>query len=220
MNEFDREIPPLQQFLRQVKSPVIGVTGSSHVDEVAELVANIMREHWRNQLNRIVHLGDGSDLSELVGHVQEDDLVVLSLTAEDLADCHHSPHIGVITSIDRAGDMSDVEFNRRAEAILNIIRYQQDGDAAIYNDEDSVLHEVTKVIVPDTMADAEAVPSRSSAYYYDGGFYYAGEEVIIDAKFNELSESDKLIICLAIAATWEISGHDVESIGRVLTSPD
>lgn len=220
MSEFDRKIPPLQQFLRLVDAPVIGVAGSLYVDEVANLIADIMRRHWRDQLSRIVHSANVLKLPEIVDHIREDDLVVLKLSPNDLADCHHSPHIGVITGVGKADKLSDDEFNNQAEAMLNIIRYQQDGDAAVYNDEDPILHEVTKVIVPDTMADAEAVPGRESAYYYDGGFYYAGEEIATDIKFKELSEGDKLAICLAIAATWEISGHDKESIGGVLTSPD
>lgn len=218
IHEFDREIPPLQQFLRRVSAPVIGVTGDSYRAEVAELIAAIVREHWRDQINRIVHVADVANVTELLPHVQPDDVVVLNLTPDDLADCHHSPHIAVITGIDMAagGEMSEQEFNNRTEAMLNLIRYQQDGDTAVYNDESPILHEVAKVIIPDTMADGEAVPNRDSAFYYDGGFYYKGDEIVANLVWKDLSNGVKMVINLAVAATWEITGHNIAAMATAI----
>ena len=209
-----------REFMRQCPAPIIGVTGSKGKGTTCSFIAEILRAHFANQPGRHIHLmgNIGVPALDVLPKVCEDDVVVFEMSSFQLWDCTQSPSIAVITMIEPDHLNVHKDFQEYVNAKLNILYYQHDGNTAVYNQEeaDPELAELVGHIITTTQADDMPYPYRVGAHF-DEENLYMGEEVICPIKDIKLPGRHNLLnACAAIAATWEITGHDVAAIAKGL----
>jgi UDP-N-acetylmuramoylalanine--D-glutamate ligase len=132
----ERHIPldtEMNIFLREVKSPVIAITGSNGKSTTAAMIAHI----WQNAGYKVWLGGNiGHSLLEDLPNIGQSDWVVIEISSfqlERTAWAKISPHIAVVTNLspnhlDRHGTMQEY-----GAAKQNILRFQQKSDVAVLN---------------------------------------------------------------------------------------
>ena len=205
-----------REFMRQCPAPIIGVTCS--------FIYEILKAHFVDQPDRHIHLmgNIGVPALDVLPKVREDDVVVFEMSSFQLWDCTQSPSIAVITMIEPDHLNVHKDYQEYVNAKLNILYYQHDGNTAVYNQEeaDPELAELIGHIITTTQADDMPYPYRVGAHF-DEENLYMGEEVICPISDIKLPGRHNLLnACAAMAATWEITDHDKETIAKGLATFD
>ena len=213
-----------REFMRQCPAPIIGVTGSKGKGTTCSFIAEILRAHFADQPDRQIHLmgNIGVPALDVLPKVREDDVVVFEMSSFQLWDCTQSPSIAVITMIEPDHLNVHKDYQEYVNAKVNILYYQHDGNTAVYNQEeaDPELAELIGHIITTTQADDMPYPYRVGAHF-DEENLYMGKEVICPIKDIKLPGRHNLLnACAAIAATWEITGHDVAAIAKGLVATE
>lgn len=211
-----------REFMRRCPAPVIGVTGSKGKGTTCSFIAEILKAHFADQPDRHVYLvgNIGVPALDVLDDVTEDDVVVYEMSSFQLWDCTKSPAIAVITMIEPDHLNVHKDFQEYVNAKLNIIYYQHDGNTAVYNQEEASpeLAELINHIIATTQADDMPYPYRVGAHFDDDNLMM-GDEVVCPIKDIKLPGRHNLLnACAAMAATWEITGHDKEAIAKGLAA--
>lgn len=213
-----------REFMRQCPAPIIGATGSKGKGTTCSFIYEILKAHFVDQPDRHIHLmgNIGVPALDVLPKVREDDVVVFEMSSFQLWDCTQSPSIAVITMIEPDHLNVHKDYQEYVNAKLNILYYQHDGNTAVYNQEeaDSELAELIGHIITTTQADDMPYPYRVGAHF-DEENLYVGEEVICPTADIKLPGRHNLLnACAAIAATWEITGHDVAAMAKGLAATE
>jgi UDP-N-acetylmuramoylalanine--D-glutamate ligase len=123
-------------FMRSVKAPVTGITGSAGKTTTTTLVGRMVKAAEKSGVKSWVGGNIGNPLIESVDQIKPDDQVVLELSSFQLELMHTSPHVAAVLNItpnhlDRHGTMQ--EYTAAKSRILD---FQTNGDIAILNRED------------------------------------------------------------------------------------
>lgn len=209
-----------REFMRHCPAPIIGVTGSKGKGTVCSFIAEILKAHFAEQSKRHIHLlgNIGVPALDILPQVNEDDVVVYEMSSFQLWDCTQSPSIAVVTMIEPDHLNVHSDFQDYVNAKLNILYYQHDGNTAVYNQEEASpeLAELIGHIITTTQADDMPYPYRVGAHFDDENLYM-GDEIICPINDVKLPGRHNLLnACAAIAATWEITGHDKAAIAKGL----
>lgn len=209
-----------REFMRHCPAPIIGVTGSKGKGTVCSFIAEILKVHFAEQSKRRIHLlgNIGVPALDILPQVNEDDVVVYEMSSFQLWDCTQSPSIAVVTMIEPDHLNVHSDFQDYVNAKLNILYYQHDGNTAVYNQEEASpeLAELIGHIITTTQADDMPYPYRVGAHFDDENLYM-GDEIICPIEDIKLPGRHNLLnACAAIAATWEITGHDKAAIAKGL----
>ena len=209
-----------REFMRQCPAPIIGVTGSKGKGTTCSFIYEILKTHFADQPDRHIHLmgNIGVPALDVLPKVREDDVVVFEMSSFQLWDCTQSPSIAVITMIEPDHLNVHKDYQEYVNAKLNILYYQHDGNTAVYNQEeaDPELAELIGHIITTTQADDMPYPYRVGAHFDDENLYM-GDEIICPVNDIKLPGRHNLLnACAAIAATWEITGHDKAAIAKGL----
>lgn len=213
-----------REFMRQCPAPIIGATGSKGKGTTCSFIYEILKAHFVDQPDRHIHLmgNIGVPALDVLPKVREDDVVVFEMSSFQLWDCTQSPSIAVITMIEPDHLNVHKDYQEYVNAKLNILYYQHDGNTAVYNQEeaDPELAELIGHIITTTQADDMPYPYRVGAHF-DEENLYMGEEVICPTADIKLPGRHNLLnACAAIAATWEITGHDVAAMAKGLAATE
>ena len=213
-----------REFMRQCPAPIIGVTGSKGKGTTCSFIYEILKAHFVDQPDRHIHLmgNIGVPALDVLPKVREDDVVVFEMSSFQLWDCTQSPSIAVITMIEPDHLNVHEDYQEYVNAKLNILYYQHDGNTAVYNQEeaDPELAELIGHIITTTQADDMPYPYRVGAHF-DEENLYMGEEVVCPTADIKLPGRHNLLnACAAIAATWEITGHDVAAMAKGLAATE
>lgn len=208
-----------REFVRRCPAPIIGVTGTTGRAITCELIAKILQEHFTDQTGRCIMLLDslGVEPLDVLSKIVEDDIVVLEITPDQLRDCTKSPSIGVLTNMALICPTGYSDYQEYVRACLNIFYYQHDGNTAVYNQTDPEIAELISHIVTTTQADDMPFPCRSLVHFSDDELLINQEVILPISRLATSEEIDFNCICAAVAATWELTNHDMAAIRRALT---
>ena len=175
---------------------LIGVTGTKGKGTTSALIYEILKASGKN-----VYLGGniGTGVLPLLDNLKPDDWVVLELSSYQLRDLKISPHIGVILNI--TPDHMDVhsDFDDYVGSKANIIRYQNEDDYALLNDE----YEVTKKLAELTKARVE--------YFNKTDFAETGYQLNIPGKHNWENAAAAMKVA-------DLLGIDQEIVNEILAN--
>lgn len=183
------------EFFDKCPAPIIGVTGTKGKGTTASLIASIFELSGRN----VWLLGNiGTPGLDVIGDIQQSDIIVYELSSFQLWDLEKSPHVAVVLLVEP--DHLDVhnDFNEYVDAKANIRRYQRDGDICIFHPTNEISRKISEV------------SGRGSIMRYgiadDGGVY---EE---DNEFRQLEQN----IC-STSVLQLIGKHNVENACAAIT---
>ncbi len=208
------------EFFKVCKAPIIGVTGTKGKGTTSTLIAKILETKGKK-----VHLGGNigtPPLDLLKNNISPEDYVVLELANFQLIDLKQSPHIAVCLMIveehlDWHKDM--YEYVRAKEQLF---AHQSPQDVAVFNAKNVYASEIATKSRAHYKIPFDA-PGIDEPLEYTDGAHVDGHHIKMGAK-TVCSVSDVALkgrhnlqnVCAAIAATWDIIGHDTSVIKKVV----
>ena len=116
-------------FLQKYHPQVIGITGTKGKSTTSSLIAHFLKYAGKKP----VLLGNiGIPAFDMLPDIQEETPVVFELSAHQLRNVHHSPHVGVLLNIFPEHLDFFEDFSHYKEAKLNLFKYQKADDIAIH----------------------------------------------------------------------------------------
>lgn len=197
------------EFLKQCKAPVIGVTGTKGKGTTASLITEILRASGKT-----VHLGGNIGISPLdfLDEAQDHHLVVLEMSSFQLVGISRSPQVAVMLMIspDHMDWHSDMAEYGAAKA--NIFKYQTPDDIAVYNCSNVISLRLGQ------KSAARHVPYNSeSGAWVDGDTVKFQETAICKtAEVGLIGRHNLENVCAAIAATWELTKGNIGATSQTL----
>lgn len=200
---------------------IVGVTGTKGKGTTSTLIARLLEA-----AGATVHLGGNigiPPLTMLKNHIQPDDWVVLELANYQIIDLKYSPEVAVCLMVapehlDWHKDMAEYLAAKK-----NIFTHQSERDRAIYNAENHYSTELGRSSLAEKVAydvpPAGEAPKNKAGAYVEGDSIFMGETYICKTKEVALLGRHNLEnVCAAIAAVWDVIGHDVETVYKVVTT--
>ena len=208
------------EFFSVCKAPVIGVTGTKGKGTTSTLIARILE-----QADKKVHLGGNigtPPLDLLKNSISETDYVVLELANFQLIDIKFSPHVAVCLMITEEHLNWHADMYEYTHAKAQIFANQKYKDIAVYNAADIYATELATASQAHLKIGYE-VPEINQPLESYGGVFLDGNQIKVNGK-KVLSTNDVSLkgrhnlqnVCAAIAATWDIIGHDPKIIKKAL----
>ncbi|MDB5163939.1 MAG: UDP-N-acetylmuramoylalanine--D-glutamate ligase [Candidatus Saccharibacteria bacterium] len=200
---------------------IIGVTGTKGKGTTSTLIAKILEA-----VGKRVHLGGNigtPPLSMLEAGIQPNDYIVLELANFQLIDLKYSPGIAVCLMVVPEHLNWHANMEEYVTAKQQLFRWQKPEDLAVYNHHSAHSAEIAgaspaRKIVYDVPPPTEAPSDKSGAYVYGDTIYMATTAICNTDEVALLGHHNLENICAAIAATWELTSHDVIAPKKVITS--
>lgn len=126
-------------FLKLFSKQIIGVSGTKGKSTTASLLKHILSAHSNN----VIFVGNiGIPPFDLVEQIDSETLIVFELSSHQLQDVSISPHIAVLLNLfeEHLDHYDDIKEYHLAK--LNILRFQNDDDWCIVNDDDLNIKEL------------------------------------------------------------------------------
>jgi len=198
------------EFFAKCPAPIIGVTGSKGKSTTSSLIANILEYSGRN----VWLLGNiGRSSLDVLGDIQQSDIVVYELSSFQLWDLEKSPHVAVVLFIEQEHLDVHMSMTEYVDAKSNITKYQDEGDILIYNRS----NEYSSYIANNSRAQLIGYTDLTTAHVSDSNFYY-GEQIICSVDLLKImGKHHQDNACAAINAVWQFT-HDVDIITKGISS--
>ena len=206
INTYGKIWSATNEFFAKCPAPIIGVTGSKGKGTTASLIASILEHSGRN----VWLLGNiGKPGLDVLGDIQQSDVVVYELSSFQLWDLEKSPHIAVVLFIEQEHLDVHIDMIEYVAAKANITKYQNEGDILIYNQS----NEYAKFIAKDSKAQLISYTDIATAHVAEGNFYY-GEQIICSVdQLKIIGRHNQDNACAAIDAVWGFT-HDTDIITK------
>lgn len=217
-NEFLRVCPT---------SNVVGVTGTKGKGTTSTLIAKILETSGKR-----VHLGGNigiPPLDLLKNDIGQTDWVVLELANFQTIDVKYSPHIGVCLMIMPEHLNWHADLAEYIDAKRQLFLHQNENDVLVYNADNHNSIDVarsskavkfwysTAASRPNTEFTQQEDP-RQGAHVKNGTIYMDQKEICKTGEIALLGQHNWQNVCAAVAATWQITGFDIQAVRQVITT--
>ncbi len=210
-----------EEFFNNCRAPIIGVTGTKGKGTTSTLIARILEQSGKK-----VHLGGNigiPPLDLLKNNITENDYVVLELANFQLIDMKHSPHIAVCLMITDEHLNWHKDMYEYIHAKQQIFSHQNPNDIVVYNAKNTYATEIATASPAHIKISYDAPSDVNEPVEFTDGAYVDGNHIKMQGK-NVLSLHDITLkgrhnlqnICAAIAATWDIIGHNPHTIKKAI----
>lgn len=205
-------------FFEACSTPIIGVTGTKGKGTTSTLISKILEAAGK----KVVLAGNiGTPMLDMLEETKSADFVVLELSSFQLFDVKHSPQTAVCLMVvpehlNWHKDMADY-----LHAKQNLFRYQQHEDRAVYNalNANSIaIAEISPAQHKLNYAVDSNTENQADAYVSGEAIWFSGQEICKIAEVGLIGRHNLENICAAVAATYELTGGNLDALKKVLTS--
>jgi len=197
---------------------IIGVTGTKGKGTTSTLIAKMLEAGGK----KVFFGGNvGKPLLDDLSKIKPSDWVVLEMSAAQLIDFKHSPHIGVCVTVvpdhlDWHTDLDEYTVSKQ-----NMFSHQHATDLAVFNARDQGSRDVVSVSLAKKLGyDVPPVgkpPEVKEAAYVEGDtIYFAGQLICPVSDVALLGRHNLENVCAAISAAWEIIDKRPEIVKKVV----
>ena len=213
----DKITSQLELLLEIFRNNIIGITGTKGKSTTSSLVYEVLR----NQRDNVFLIGNiGIPVFDDIELYNDESILVVEMSSHQLEFVKYSPHIGIILNLyedhlDHDGTLEKYHSNK-----LNIFKYQNNSDFAIYSDDNDYLNKymsdsIYKGIKYTVRFDYEDV-SFNSVGIKDKSVYIDGEVVYIDKERVLLGDANLKNI-MFVLAVCKILNLDFSLAGEVIS---
>jgi UDP-N-acetylmuramoylalanine--D-glutamate ligase len=163
-------------FIKHFKNKIIGITGTKGKSTTVSLLYHILKEKFDDT----VLVGNiGVPCLDLLDEINDNTNIVFELSSHQLEYINSSPHIGVVLNVFEEHLDHYENFEKYREAKMNIFKFQNEKDIAIFN------YGLEKYVK--TTAHQIRVGSDSSEITIDNNiFTFSNEKYCIDKESTSL----------------------------------
>jgi UDP-N-acetylmuramoylalanine--D-glutamate ligase len=207
-------------FFEDCKTPIIGVTGTKGKGTTSKLIHKILEAAGK----KTVLAGNiGIPMLDVLEEAAACDYVVLELSSFQLYDARQSPHIAVCLMVVPEHLNWHADLADYAHAKGNLFRYQNNTDIVVYDAFNTLSTQIASSS-PATTKLTYAVPEPDAHVISLCTTYVEGDEIfcrkqpvmrIADVKLPGRHNLEN--VCAAIAATWDITGGNIDAIRQAIT---
>ncbi|MCB2208800.1 MAG: UDP-N-acetylmuramoyl-L-alanine--D-glutamate ligase [Bacteroidetes bacterium] len=210
-------------FLKFYRDQTIGITGTKGKSTTSTLIHHLLERSGKDS----VLLGNiGIPPFDMLQKINPSTIIVHEISAHQLENVHHSPHIGILLNIFPEHLDHFNSFNDYIKAKHHIFRFQKPGDVAIMHEEFPVAIEGRKLLFGSKDWDS------SDAFYNSGTFVFrsrdqqlkADDEMPLRGDHNMLNVMAAMLAVSAIGIDFKTSfsylntfrplPHRLEFVGR------
>ena len=199
----------IELLLETHRDKVIGITGTKGKSTTTTLAYTILKE---NGYKAVLVGNIGTPAFSMLDEVDDDTYFVIEMSSHQLETLRLSPHIGVILNLfqDHLDHTGSIEAYH--EAKMNMFRFQEENDYAIYYKDNEVLN--NRVNNSDIKSTKITVSTSDigDIYLKDNDVYYNGEVVFNrDLKRNILGDHNfiNIMVCFVIGKLFNINDSDI-----------
>ncbi len=186
------------EFFSKCPAPIIGVTGSKGKGTTASLITSILQRSGRN----VWLLGNiGQPSLDVLGDIQQSDIVVYELSSFQLWDLQASPYIAVVLFIEQEHQDVHTSMEDYVNAKANITKYQNESGLLIYNKS----NEYANFIAKGSQAQLIGYPDITTAHVDSGNFYYNEQFICSVDNLKIIGKHNYDNACAAIDAVWHFT---------------
>ena len=198
-------------FFELCKGRIIGVTGTKGKGTTSTLIAEILK----NSQKKVFLAGNvGQPMLSLLPNIDEASWVVLELSSFQLEDLAQGPYIAVILFI--ASEHLDHHQNQQEyiEAKANLVKYQNDKDMVVLNDDDEISSSFAKLTKAKVFSFSSKIKTNG-AYVQDKNIYLFDRQLGETNKLQILGQHNWQNVCAAATAA-SLAGADFEAIQKTI----
>lgn len=130
--DFSKITSQTDLFLEAYHNQVIGITGTKGKSTTSTLIYHLLKESG----NDVILAGNiGIPILDCVDDINERTIVVYELSAHQLQFINKSPHVGILLNVFEEHLDHFGTFEKYKEAKINVLRYMNDGDVAVVNND-------------------------------------------------------------------------------------
>ena len=162
----------MELFFQMCPCKIIGVTGSDGKTTTTTLISEFLKEAGYN-----VYVGGniGKPLLPDVAGMTPEDMVVVELSSFQLMSMGQSPNVAVFTNL----SPNHLDYHHTMEeytaAKINIFRYQEPGDRAIFNYDNDITRALSKQAPAAVMLVSRKQSLEEGVYLRDGAIWLTNE---------------------------------------------
>lgn len=215
----DKITSELDMFIRFFKDKVkiIGITGTKGKSTTSSMLYKILNDAKIN-----VHfLGNiGIPIFLELDMIKEDDVVVIEISSHQSQYINYSPNIGVILNVYEEHLDHYNSYDEYIDSKINVIKYQNSNDTAIYLKDSYDLERRLKNIDLKSKVIKLDIDSKRDFKYFDFEHdkHLLGEHnnynIMIDLKICEILGIDKNIVCNSVYEFLPLE-HRLEKVGNI-----
>ena len=207
----------LELLLEVFRNNIIGITGTKGKSTTSSLMYEVIKK----QRDNVFLIGNiGVPVFNDIESYNEESILVVEMSSHQLEFVKYSPHIGIILNLyedhlDHDGTLEKYHSNK-----LNIFKYQNNSDFAIYSDDNNYLNKymknsLYKGIKYTVRFDYEDV-SFNSVRIKENSIYIDGEVVYVDKERMLLGDANLKNI-MFVLAICKILNLDFSLAGEVIS---
>ena len=185
----------LELLLEVDRQNIIGITGTKGKSTTTSLLYQVFKDQGKD----VYLLGNiGVPVLDNIEDYKKDTTLIIEMSSHQLEFVKVSPHIGIILNLfqdhlDHDGDLEHYHNNK-----MNMFKYQDESDIAIYGDDNKYLHnrmvssnfksKLYDVRFDDTKSKGNSVRVRDGKVYYNDELLYedAERELVGDHNLNNI----------------------------------
>jgi UDP-N-acetylmuramoylalanine--D-glutamate ligase len=199
-------------FLKYFSKQVVGITGTKGKSTLATLLYDVLK----NSNQEVVLCGNiGLPAFDIVDKIKKDTTVVMELSSHQLMHMKYSPKYAVLTNLfeDHLDYYKDIDEYHNAK--LNIFRYQQEDDVAIFDLEDGDKRINKEIFKTDKIYNIHDVHIKHNIdFKLEQGFIHNSTLKILEQLIQEFDVNDE--IYLKTLKRFKTLPHRLEYVGRVM----
>lgn len=157
-----------QEFFAHAPCPIIGVTGTKGKGTTATLIYKMLLADNKDAV-LVGNIGQPALLA--LNDIDQNSLVVYELSSFQLQDLTHSPHIAVVLGITVDHQDYHVDWQEYFAAKMNILKFQNDDDIAIFSSDVLSSAEVEKHVKGRIVKTSRLGELENSIYVSGGAIY-------------------------------------------------
>lgn len=195
-------------FLKQFRDKIIGITGTKGKSTTSSLIYKILRDA---KLNAHLLGNIGNPPFDVVDKISKTDYIVYEFSSYQLQDLKVSPHIAVFLNLYKEHLDYHGGFEKYKKAKLNILKWQNKKDIAVYNADADILAKIANKCKAHKISFSLKNKLKSNTFVEDEWLLFNREKVLKISETRLLGRFslNNILAAVAVAKILKIPNRSI-----------